>query len=953
MHKLNRGLLYVLEPWEVDPDRGELRWNGLPVPIGGRSLEIVEVLVQSAGQIVSKDDLMGRVWPGAFVEENTLQVHVSAVRRALGADRGLLKTVTGQGYRLLGDWRIQQKIPGQRSAVSNQPTQQPTVTNLPLGKTDLIGRSAALRDLQDLITAYRTVTLTGPGGIGKTALALEAARQLLPEFSGDIRLTELVSLSDPGLVPTSAVGALNLKLGPEDITALTVARAIGERRLLLVLDNCEHVVNAAASLVATIVRLCPNVSILATSRELLRIDGEYAYRVPPLDVPAEHAQSGAELLQHSAVQLFVTRAQSLRPTFVPREDDIRDVAAVCRRLDGIPLAIEFAAARAAAFGVSQILSSLTDLFGSLTGGRRTALPRHQTLRATLDWSYELLPPNEQRLLRYLSVFAGGFTLEAACAVLGDASNSASTGEGVANLLAKSLISLDQIGTGRWRLLETTRAYASEKLAKQGDGEDAARRHATYFCDFVDQKPKISPQGGNFAIYGREVSNVRAALDWAFSPAGDVRIGSVLTASYAPVWFYLSSMPECRQQVERALSRLEDDSDDTARLKMQLYIALGLVLAYTVAMEERTQSILTKALQIAERLNDVENQLLTIWSLWNLRGKNGDHRESMRLAELFLTVSNRSNDPADMLVGERLVGTASHFRGKQPKAREHLEIVLQRYVAPTSERHSNWYLYDLRMVTQALLARVLVLQGFINQAKNSAQESLAISQSLNSNLSTCYALRYAVCSVALITSDLANAERTIANLKDFATKYNFSPFLKQARYLEGMLLIKRGEFAIGSEILHTNLDINIREGWSLCYPEALGVLAEGYAGMHKLPEAFRALQRALDWSDQTGERWCDAELFRIKGALILQDPTRSETQEAEVSFSRSMAIARHQGALFWELKAALSLARLRVRQGRPADAQDLLAPVYDRLTEGFDAADLRAAKEILESSGHST
>lgn len=951
MPNLNRGLLYVFEPWELDPERGELRSNGLPVPIGRRSIEIVEVLVQSPGQIVSKDDLMGRVWPGALVEENTLQVHISAVRRALGADRGLLKTVTGQGYRLLGDWRTQQKVLGKRFAASSQPTQHPTGTNLPLGKTDLIGRSTALRDLQDLITAYRTVTLTGPGGIGKTALALEAARQVLPDFSEDIRLVELVSLSDPGLVPTSVVDALNLKLGHEDITALTVAQAIAERRLLLVLDNCEHVVNAAAALVETVVRLCPNVSVLATSRELLRIDGEYAYRVPPLNVPAEHPQSEEELLKHSAVQLFVARTQSLRPTFVPRENDIRDVAAVCRRLDGIPLAIEFAAARAAALGVSQVLSSLTDIFGALTGGRRTALPRHQTLRATLDWSYELLSADEQRLLRHLSVFAGGFTLEAACAVLGDENDSASTSQGVANLLAKSLISLDQPGAGRWRLLETTRAYASEKLTKQGGGENVARRHATYFCDVVSRKPKISPQGGNFAVYGREVGNVRAALDWAFSPIGDVKIGAALTASYAPVWLYLSSMPECRQQVERALKRLEDDSDDTARLKMQLYIALGLVLAYTAAMEERTQFVLTKALQIAERLNDVESQLLTIWSLWNLRGKNGDHRDSMRLAELFLTVSSRSIDPADVLVGERLVGTALHFRGKQPEAREHLEVVIRRYVEPGSERHSNWYLYDLRMVTRALLARVLVLQGFINQAENSAQESLAISQSLNSNLSICYALRYAVCSVALITRDLANAEKTIASLKYFATNYNFSPFLKQARYLEGMLLIKRGEFAIGSEILHTNLDINIRDGWSLCYPEALGVLAEGYAGMRKLPEAFSALQRALDWSDQTGERWCDAELLRIKGALILQGQTENETQKAEVHFSRSMAIARHQGALFWELKAALSFAQLRMRQGRQADAQKLLAPVYSRFTEGRDAADLSAAREILESPAH--
>jgi predicted ATPase len=707
-------------------------------------------------------------------------------------------------------------------------------------------------------------------------------------------------------------------------------------------------------MVETIVRICPHVSILATSRELLRIDGEYAYRVPPLDVPAENTLIPGDLLQHSAVQLFVARIQSLRPTYVLREDDIRAIAAICRKLDGIPLAIEFTAARAATLGISQILASLNDMFGALTGGRRTALPRHQTLRAALDWSYELLPAHEQRLLRYLAIFAGGFTLEAASAVIDDQGNAASTMDGVASLVEKSLISLDQLGAdSRWRLLETTRTYALEKLKKEGGAETAARRHAIYFRDFVGQKPRAAAPAGNFAIYGKEVGNVRAALDWAFSPAGDVKIGATLAAAYAPVWFYLSSMGECGQQVERALSKLDGTSDETARLRMQLYIALGLVLAYTVAMEEKTQSILTKALEIADRLGDVESQLLTIWSLWNLRGKNGDHRESLRLAELFLEVSLRSSDAADALIGERLVGTALHFRGRQPDARRHLEMVLENYIAPTSERHSNFYLYDLRMVTRALQARVMVLQGFVRQAEACAQESLAISKNLNSNLSTCYALRYAVCSVALITGDLAQADESIAMLINFATKHNFGPFLKQGRYLEGMLLIKRGEFSTGTKILHTNLEANIRDGWSLCYPEALSVLAEGYAGLGNYPEAFRVLQQAFDWSDRQGERWCDPELFRVKGCLIHQDATRQERQKVEDSFTRAITIARHQGALFWELKAALSFARIKIQQDRLADAQKILAPVYARFTEGLDTADLRSAKEILVSSDRPT
>jgi tetratricopeptide (TPR) repeat protein len=334
-------------------------------------------------------------------------------------------------------------------------------------------------------------------------------------------------------------------------------------------------------------------------------------------------------------------------------------------------------------------------------------------------------------------------------------------------------------------------------------------------------------------------------------------------------------------------------------------------------------------------------------LWNLRLKNGDHREGMLLAEDFTKASFRSDDPADVLVGQRLLGTSLHFRGQQPEARRHLEIVLDRYVAPTSERQANLYLYDLRMITKAMLARVLLLQGFIAQAELFAQESLAISQDLKSNMSACYALRYSVCSVALLSGDLDRAEASIAMLIDLATKYNFGPFLKLGRYLEGVLLIKRGHFLVGTESLHAALDINIKDGWSLCYPEALGVLAEGYAGLGRHADAFAVIDRAFEWSDLKGERWCDAELYRIKGELLLL--TGGAFPDAKRNFDRALEISKHQGALFWELKASLSYARLRMRQGRTADARTLIAPVYARFEEGFDTSYLRAARDILDIS----
>jgi predicted ATPase/DNA-binding winged helix-turn-helix (wHTH) protein len=492
-------LVYEFDGWEVDLERRELRARGVPVPLGGRAFQVFAVLVKSAGELVTKDELMARVWPGAIVEENKLQVHISAVRKALGPDRGTVRTSFGRGYRVLGNWRIRKEC-ALADPVGLDPTRmpvQPFLNNLPAAASGVIGRTATVQQLQEFLCAHRAITLTGPGGIGKTTLALEVARSLFPAFHGDCWLVDLASLSDPGLVPPTVAGVLGLKLGGDEISTEYVARAIGGKKLLLVLDNCEHLIDATARLAETVVRLCPATSIVATSREVLRIEGEHVYRVAPLDVPDPDQEQSDIVLGHSAVQLFLARARALDSDFSPHGENLRTIAAICRRLDGIPLAIEFAAARAAMLGPELVLSRLDERFGLLTGGRRTALPRHQTLRATLDWSYELLPEPERCLLRRLGVFPAGFTLEAAIAVMGDQGHTTSVIlDEIANLAAKSLVTLDESApTGCWRLLETTRAYALEKLAEGGETELITRRSAEFFRDLVRPAMQGSQQEG--------------------------------------------------------------------------------------------------------------------------------------------------------------------------------------------------------------------------------------------------------------------------------------------------------------------------------------------------------------------------------------------------------------------------------------------------------------------------
>jgi predicted ATPase/DNA-binding winged helix-turn-helix (wHTH) protein len=948
----NPGRVYMSGQWEIDLGQRELRAQGTLVPIGNRAFEIISALVQSAGKLVSKDDLMGRVW-GAIVEENTIQVHISAIRKALGPDRGMLKTTSGRGYRLLGSWTVRQEEHVSVEPVYFEQARKPVrpfQTNLPSRTSDLIGRDGAVQHLRNLLSAYRTVTLTGPGGIGKTSLALEVARNLFPAFQGDVWLVELVSLSDPDLVPSAVAGVLGL--GGEKMSAKSVARAIGGKKLLLVLDNCEHVVDAVASLAETVVRLCPATSVLATSREVLRIEGEHVYRVPALDVPRKHQEESRIVLEHSAVQLFIARTTAWRSDFSADGDSLTAISAICRHLDGIPLAIEFAAARAATLGPQQVASRLDDRLSLLAGGRRTALPRHQTLRATLDWSYELLPDSERCLLRHLAVFPAGFTLEAATAVVGDASSAGSTVvEGIANLVAKSLITLDgSTLSSRWRLLETIRAYALEKLAKSGEAEQAARRLAEFFRDLV--APSCSsgsqPSIENLARHGREIDNVRAALDWSFSSMGDPAIGVMLTAAYVPVWMHLSLMEECRRRIERALSAVASQANPDVRHEMQLLSALGSAQMLTRGTGPDTTAALTKALALAECLDDADYRLRALWGLYVDHLTRGYYQAALAFAERFRWHAITMADPADLLIGDRMIGSALHVLGNQIDARRHIERMLDRYVAPIDRSDKIRFQFDQRIVARCFHSRILWLQGFADQAMQIAASTVEDALAIDHPVSVFLALFQTACPVAVLTGDLPAADGFVRMLHDLSVKHGMDSWSVVGRCFRGVLLIRCGDIAAGLELLRTALASMPETAFHLHYVQFLAELAQALAHTGQVAKGLLTIEDALARCERNGEGWYVAELMRVKGELLLLDSGDRSIVTADQYFSQAIEVARRQGALMWELRNATSLAGLKVKQGRGDEARQILGPVYDRFTEDFETTDLRAAKALLES-----
>jgi predicted ATPase/DNA-binding winged helix-turn-helix (wHTH) protein len=937
---------FVFGSFRLIPAQRMLLEEGKPLRLGGRALDILISLVESAGETIGKDQLIARTWPDTVVDEGALRVHVAALRKALGEGRAgkrYIANIPGRGYSLIAPVTREQRQPTNGAAVRG---------NLPASLTRIVGRDDIIAALTTQLARRRFLTIVGPGGIGKTTVAIAVAETLRASYRDGVWFVALASLADPDLVPSSLGAVLGISLsGADPVFGLTAW--LRDKHALIVLDSCEHVVGAAAALAEAVLKAAPRIDILATTREPLRAEGEWLHRLASLEIPPDSADlAPRDALRYSAVQLFDDRAQATVDGFVFDDEDVNALLEICRRLDGVPLALELAAARVDAFGVKGLAARLDDRFAVLTKGRRTALPRHQTLRAAMDWSYDLLPQTEQVVFRRLAAFRGSFTMEAAAAVaIDERITAADVIERVANLAEKSLVTTDISGDITYhRLLDTTRSYALDKLAESGEAEEVARRHAEFFRDLVAQAAAGSPTQPtveDMVRYGREIENVRAALDWSFSPVGDLATGVVLTAAYAPVWLHCALVAECRERAERALDSLESDLNLSAPLRLRLNMALGIALILTMGSVERTRMVVARALEIAERLDDVDAQLRTLFAQWSIHFTTGECRAALSTAEQFSLVARRTGDQAFVHVADRLMGNALQYGGKQREAQNCFERVLGLYIAPKNQRDMILFQYDQRALARAMLARALWLQGFVDQANDQTRASLEEAQATDSGLTLCWVLHYAVCPVALMTGDLAAADRAVAMLINLATNLDAALWKIVGRCLEGKLLIERREFGRGSVLLRSALDTCDQAEWRICYPEFMGVLAEGLAGLGRLTEALATIDEALARADRGGECYYVAELLRIKGELLLQETRDQSIAAAEECFHGAIDVAGEHGALFWELRAALSLARLRIRQDRHDDARQILAPVYDRFTEGFGTADLKQAKALLQ------
>jgi predicted ATPase len=823
---------------------------------------------------------------------------------------------------------------------------EPGVTNVPAATFDLIGRASSILELREILSECRVVTLTGPGGIGKTSLALEVARALALDFQGDRILVELATLSNLALVPPAVASVLGLKLEGQETSAESIARAIGKRRMLLVLDNCEHLLEASAELIEAIMNHCEGVTVLATSREVLRVEGERVFRVLPLAVPPEDGTQQRDPLSHSAAALFLARARALGAGFRLDDDNLDAIASICRRLDGIPLAIEFAAARAAMLGPVTIATLLDDRFNFLTTGRRSALPRHQTLRATLDWSYDLLSEAEAQLLRRLSVFVGDFSLAAVAAVTGlDAIFAA---DQVASLVVKSLVVADVRGESpHYRLLETTRVYALEKLRAGDEHREAARWHAEFYRDFLieaDSRDKFR-QPDWMTIYGRHIDNARAALDWAFATDGNVQLGVVLTAAMIPLWVRMSLFAECRRRVELALANLDDGAVGAPRLRMLLSGALGWSLMYGVGRSREAAPALATTLELADQLDDKEYRLRALWGLCIDQFNNGEFRKALEFAHRFVKAAENSPDPTDSIIADRLLAVSLHYLGDQQAARHHIDRVDAR-LTELDEKPKIFPL-DLRTSTHYFRARILWLQGHADQAVRLVAQNIDEGLANGHALTFCSVLGQCACPIAFLAGDLDAAERYGSALIEHTERHAIRVWRLWAGCFKGMVIARRGDVEAGLAILRSELESagDARFLPRFLFPLGKFAMYLGEAG--EVAQGLSIVNEVLERCKARDERWYLPELLRIRGGLLLKEAHHQSAEAAEQCFDEALQLARQQGALFWELRSTLSLARLRVVQERPADAVRILVPVCEAFTEGAGVADLREAQALVE------
>jgi predicted ATPase len=884
------------------------------------------------------------------VEESSLRFHMAGLRKILGDGDGgarYIATQTGVGYAFVAPV-VKQTLPDSApNAIPRKSTALTGVGGLPPRPARIIGREQEIKSLSEQIARTQLFTIVGPAGVGKTTLAVEIAHASSASFADGSSFVDLATLEDAGLIPSAIAGALGIPVQGEDPMTVVLGQ-IRSRQLLLILDNCEHLIDEIANIVEHIKDAAPRASILATSREALRVRGEHVHWLNSLEYPSDTTGlSLDELLDYPAVELFVERALAGNSALTIDAEAARMIADMCRRLDGMALPIELTAGRVATHGLRATSKLLGEWFSLGWTGRRTAVARQQTLQATLDWSYELLSESQRRTFERLAVFLGPFTFDAALDVVSD--NVVTTESAVADLdelTAKSLIAADRSDQGHsYRLLEMTRAYAKKKLLARGHDEynAVARRHAACFAKELDAIHLADMDLEHDATpFSHMLGNVRTALEWSFGPDGDRALAVPLAAVSSRVFLAHSLVVECRTWCERALQVL--DADHAGGItELELQTALGLSLMFTRGNTEAADVALRRGLEISIALRDHWSCLRLLGRLHIFHERIGDFATAQNSAERAIRVADALGELEASGIAASLAGISHHLAGDQTRARRDLELSLRRSL-PSARGRTICYGFDHRNRSAIALARTLWLQGFPDQAQRAAAQAVHEASGLEHPITHCIALIWSL-SVHMWRGDLEHAQACLETFANYAEVNAFGPYIAAAEGFRGQLSIQRGQPDNALDLIEDSLSRLHGARYELLTSTFEIARAQGLILLGRHDEAVSRVSETIEKCRANGELYALPELLRVK-ANALRRADSANAGDVERYLQESLDCSRDQGARGWTLRAAIDLARLWMDCGRVADAVSLLRPLRESFTEGFETEDLRTADDLL-------
>lgn len=912
---------YTFGPFRLHPAARRLSHGDRPVRVGARAFDLLHALVAQAGEPLSKAQLLAQVWRDAVVDDGSIRVHMAALRKALGdaaAAPTYIANLPQRGYCFVAPVAVravEDPIP------PPAPDSAPAPAASPLAP--LVGRDDAIAAVVDRLGRQRLVTLVGPGGIGKTSVATAVVQRLAGRFPDGVRFVDLSTLSDPALAISTLAAALGVPVLGADALGRIVAQLQG-RVLLLVLDNCEQIVDAAAALAESLLRRAPGVTLLATSREPLRAQGEWVQRLNRLAAPAgDTGWRAADVLAYPAVQLLVDRVAANVDGFALVDGQADAAVRICRTLDGIPLAIELAAAQAASFGLPHLADLLADRISLLSQGRRSVLARHQTLGATLDWSHGLLDDAERAVLRRLSIFRGPFAIADAIAMGQcpriDADLAADC---VVGLVHKSLVALDGGDDDGpvYRLLDTTRGYAQQRLADSGEWAGIARRHAERVTvQLRDAEVRLGPPPVR-------IDDVRAALDWAVRTNADPALGVALTVASAGLWFGLGLVDEYRDRLDEADGVRQRLPADTTR-DLHLSLARGHAWLHTRGPTEVSDAALSHALAGAQRMGRPEDRLSALWSLYTERMVRGDYAATLALARQFGDVVDEAGAAPPRSTHHRMMAMSLHMNGEHAPALAHAHHALQAPEVRVPYLHGTAYQVDHRASAMAPMARILWIQGLADDAADVVEEAVDRATRLDHGFSSTFTLALAGCPIALWRGDLETAHRYVALLQGCAARHTLTFWQIWGRMYGDVLAwwphrgITPPDFVATYAVHAGRCDM-------------LGTLATALLHPH-----------ALERVDAGRNPWCAVELRRA----ALERAWRAGADDPAITGKRLRGCvddAVAQGARSWALRAAITLGEWLHAQGRTSEALDLLGDALAQVPQGHASHDPLRARALL-------